>query len=47
MIEHDRHLVVRPVPNDPVEAPMGAYQGAGPTTEELRAEARVEPERDE
>ncbi|MXW23762.1 MAG: AbrB/MazE/SpoVT family DNA-binding domain-containing protein [Chloroflexi bacterium] len=35
-------LVMRPLPPDPVDALRGKYAGRGPSSEELRREARAE-----
>lgn len=34
------HLVVKPLPDDPVAALRGLWKGQGPSSEELRAMAR-------
>ena len=34
------HLIVRPLPNDPIAAARGALKGELPGTDELRAQAR-------
>lgn len=35
-------LVLRPIPADPINAARGSLAGPGPSTDELRAEARRE-----
>lgn len=35
-------LVMRPLPRDPVGALLGKYAGRGPSSDELRREARAE-----
>lgn len=43
--DHGDHLVLRPAPDDPVEAVLGIFSEEfrnGPTTDELRAQAREE-----
>jgi bifunctional DNA-binding transcriptional regulator/antitoxin component of YhaV-PrlF toxin-antitoxin module len=35
-------VVVRPVPADPIEALRGIFAGPGPTSDEMRAQAREE-----
>ena len=36
------HLVMRPLPPDPVDALRGKYAGRGPSSDEMRREARAE-----
>lgn len=37
------HLILRPAPEDPIEAAMGAFKNyPGPTADEMRREAREE-----
>lgn len=43
----DRHIVVYPIPEDPVAAALGMFKGRGPTTDDLLAERRRELEREE
>ncbi|MBX3030338.1 MAG: AbrB/MazE/SpoVT family DNA-binding domain-containing protein [Chloroflexi bacterium] len=35
-------LVVRPLPDDPIEAAMGSLAGPGPTSDEMRRQYREE-----
>jgi AbrB family looped-hinge helix DNA binding protein len=42
LLERDNTLVIRPLPDDPIAAAMGSLAGVGPTTDELREEARAE-----
>jgi bifunctional DNA-binding transcriptional regulator/antitoxin component of YhaV-PrlF toxin-antitoxin module len=41
------HLVVRPLPADPITAARGSLKGLLPPTERLRAEARADDEQAE
>ncbi len=36
------HLVMRPLPSDPIAALQGKYAGRGPSSDEARREARAE-----
>ncbi len=36
------HVVMRPLPDDPVAAVRGKYRGRGPTSQRARASARAE-----
>jgi bifunctional DNA-binding transcriptional regulator/antitoxin component of YhaV-PrlF toxin-antitoxin module len=38
--DHGEHLVIRPMPDDPIAAARGALRGRLPATDELRIEAR-------
>ena len=42
LVDHGTSLELRPLPDDPIAAAMGSLAGVGPTTDELRAEARAE-----
>ena len=42
LVDHGTSLELRPLPADPIAAAMGFLAGVGPTTDELRAEARAE-----
>lgn len=49
VIDRGDYAIVRPVPDDPVAALRGSRSGAGPTSEQARAQARdsdVERERE-
>jgi bifunctional DNA-binding transcriptional regulator/antitoxin component of YhaV-PrlF toxin-antitoxin module len=35
-------LVLRPIPADPIKAARGSFAGPGPSTDEMRAQARRE-----
>ncbi|HYN23257.1 MAG TPA: AbrB/MazE/SpoVT family DNA-binding domain-containing protein, partial [Thermoanaerobaculia bacterium] len=43
----DRHIVVYPIPEDPVAAALGMFKDRGLTTEDFLAERRRELEREE
>ena len=40
-------IVVKPMPDDPIAAVRGKYAGRGPSTDEMRKQARDEDRRDE
>ena len=40
--DHGDALVLRPIPADPIGAAMGSFAGPGPTSDEMRAQARDE-----
>lgn len=40
VIDRGDYAIIRPVPDDPVEALRGAYASPGPVTEAVRAENR-------
>jgi bifunctional DNA-binding transcriptional regulator/antitoxin component of YhaV-PrlF toxin-antitoxin module len=42
LIESERELVVKPLPDDPIAAVMGSLAGVGPTSDEARAQARAD-----
>lgn len=41
VIDRGEYAIVRPIPDDPVEALRGAHAGPGPSTEEARAVERA------
>jgi len=45
--DHGDHVVVRPVPDDPVEAAFGIFKDRGINTTELRRRAREDERRAE
>ena len=40
--DHGDALVLRPIPADPIGAAMGSFAGPGPTSDEMRKQARAE-----
>lgn len=42
VVDMGDRVVMRPLPPDPVGALMGKYAGRGPSSDELRREARAE-----
>ncbi len=42
IVDNGSHFVVRPLPDDPIAAFRGSFAGRGPSSEELRREAREE-----
>lgn len=40
--DHGASLVVRPIPADPIGAAIGSLAGAGPSSDEIRAQEREE-----
>ena len=42
VVDHGDRVELRPLPDDLVESLRGKYAGRGPSTEEMRAEARRE-----
>lgn len=44
--DHVDHVILRPAPDDPIEAARGAFKDlpGGMTSEEMRREARLEDE---
>lgn len=48
VIDKGDHVIVRPVPDDPIAALRGKFAGPGPTSDEMRAEEReADAEREE
>lgn len=41
VVDRGDYAIIRPVPDDPVEALLGAYATPGPTTESARADDRA------
>lgn len=41
VVDRGDYAIVRPVPEDPVAALLGAHAGPGPTSEDLRANERA------
>ena len=42
IVDNGSHIVVSPVPDDPIAAFRGSFAGRGPSSEELRRQAREE-----
>lgn len=42
LVDRGDYAILRPVPDDPIAALLGAYAGPGPTAEEVRAADRAE-----
>lgn len=42
VVDRGKYVIVRPIPDDPVAALLGAHAGPGPTTEDARATMREE-----
>lgn len=42
VVDEGDRLILRPVPDDPIEAARGSLAGAGPTTDEMREMYRAE-----
>ena len=41
VVDRGEYAIVRPIPDDPVTALLGAHAGPGPTTDEVRTEERA------
>lgn len=42
LVDHGTSLELRPLPADPIGALIGSMKNLGPTTDEIRAQMRVE-----